>query len=93
MNAITKDGWVPNCKLVFNASRKTGDYHTNMNWDNFSKWFKESLLKNIPPDSLIIMDNAPYHNVLLNETFPKKAHSIHNPLENTDFILPIDLKQ
>lgn len=76
VNAITKDGWVPNCKLVFNASRKTGDYHTNMNWDNFSKWFKESLLKNIPPDSLIIMDNAPYHNVLLNETFPKKAHSI-----------------
>ena len=39
VNAITKDGWVPNTKLVFKASKKTGDYHTNMNWDNFSKWF------------------------------------------------------
>jgi len=76
LNAITKDGWVPNAKLVFKASKKTGDYHTNMNWDNFSKWFQEKLLKNIPENSLIIMDNAPYHNVLVEEAFPKKSHSI-----------------
>jgi hypothetical protein len=36
-----------------------------MNWDNFSKWFQEQLLKNIPENSLIIMDNAPYHNVFV----------------------------
>ena len=76
LNAVTKDGWVPNSKLVFKASKKTGDYHTNMNWDNFSKWFQEKLLKNIPENSLIIMDNAPYHNVLVEEAFPKKSHSI-----------------
>ena len=76
VNAITKDGWVPDSKLVFNASKKTGDYHTNMNWDNFSKWFKETLLKNIPKNSLIIMDNAAYHNVLVEEAFPKKSHSV-----------------
>jgi transposase len=76
VNAITKDGWVPNCKLVFQASRKTGDYHTNMNWGNFSKWFQESLLKNIPDNSIIIMDNAPYHNVFEDEAFPKKSHSV-----------------
>ncbi len=76
VNAITKDGWVPNSKLVFNASKKTGDYHTNMNWDNFSKWFKDKLLKNIPKNSLIIMDNAAYHNVLVEEAFPKKSHSV-----------------
>lgn len=76
LNAITKDGWVPNSKLVFKASKKTGDYHTNMNWDNFSKWFQEKLLKNIPENSLIIMDNAPYHNVLVEEAFPKKNHSV-----------------
>jgi len=46
VNAITKDGWVPNSKLVFKASKKTGDYHDNMNWDNFSKWFQKKLLKN-----------------------------------------------
>ena len=54
----------------------TGDYHTNMNWDNFSTWFQEKLLKNIPENSLIIMDNAAYHNVLAEEAFPKKSHSI-----------------
>lgn len=76
VNAITKDGWVPNSKLVFQASKKTGDYHTSMNWNNFSKWFQEKLLKNIPENSLIIMDNATYHNVLVEEAFPKKGHSV-----------------
>ncbi len=76
VNAITKDGWVPNSKVVFKASKKTGDYHANMNWGNFSKWFQEKLLKNIPKNSLIIMDNAAYHNVLAEEAFPKKSHSV-----------------
>jgi transposase len=74
--AITRDGWVSNAKLVFKASRKTGDYHANMNWNNFSEWFYEKLLKNIPENSLIIMDNAAYHNVLAEEAFPKKSHSV-----------------
>lgn len=47
-----------------------------MNWDNFSEWFQEKLLKNIPKNSLIIMDNAAYHNVLAEEAFPKKSHSV-----------------
>jgi len=76
VNAITKDGWVPNAKIVFKASKKTGDYHANMNWDNFSEWFQEKLLKNIPKNSLIIMDNAAYHNVFAEEAFPKKSHSV-----------------
>ncbi len=76
MDAITNNGWVPKARLVFKASRKTGDYHSNMNWDNFSKWFQEKLLKNIPENSLIIMDNAAYHNVLAEESFPKKSHSL-----------------
>jgi len=76
VDAITKNGWVPNARLVFKASKKTGDYHANMNWDNFSSWFQEKLLKNIPGNSLIIMDNAAYHNVLAEEAFPKKSHSV-----------------
>jgi len=76
VDAITNNGWVPNARLVFKASKKTGDYHANMNWDNFSAWFQEKLLKNIPEHSLIIMDNAAYHNVLAEEAFPKKNHSV-----------------
>ena len=76
VDAITKKGWVPNTRLVFKASKKTGDYHANMNWGNFSTWFQEKLLKNIPESSLIIMDNAADHNVLAEEAFPKKSHSV-----------------
>ncbi len=31
-----------------------------MNFDNFHKWFVESLLPQIPARSLIVMDNAPW---------------------------------
>ena len=64
MHAMTKNGWIPNAKWVFKSTRKTGDYHGQMNHDLFSKWFSEQLLPNIPKNSLIIMDNAPYHNAL-----------------------------
>ncbi|MDP3704819.1 MAG: transposase [Legionellaceae bacterium] len=64
INAITKDGWVPNAKLTYKSTKKTGDYHGQVNYELISKWFQEKLLPNIPKNSLIIMDNAPYHNVL-----------------------------
>jgi len=76
VNAIQKDGWVPNAKLVFKANKKSSDYHTNMNWKEFSSWFSKQLLPNIPKNSLIILDNASYHNVLSEGTFPKKSHKI-----------------
>lgn len=70
INAITKEGWVPNAKLVFKSTKKTGDYHGQMNHQLFSKWFQESLLPNIPERSLIIMDNASYHNALSEMSAP-----------------------
>jgi transposase len=51
VNAITKDGWVNDAQLVFEAKKRTGDYHGQMNWENFSKWFQSQLLPNIPPNS------------------------------------------
>ncbi len=70
VHAITVDGWVNNAQLVFDANRRTGDYHGQMNWDNFSKWFETRLLPNIPLNSLIILDNAKYHNVFAVNAFP-----------------------
>ena len=70
INAITKSGWVSGSKLVFKSTRKTGDYHGQMNWDLFKKWFTEMLLANIPKNSLIIMDNASYHNTLAEHSPP-----------------------
>ena len=78
LNAITSSGWVPNAKLVFQAKRKTGDYHGQMNAEMFSKWFTEKLIPNIPENSLIIMDNASYHNILSADSPPIKTSSKEN---------------
>lgn len=75
VHAITRDGWVKGAELVFEAKKRTGDYHGQMNWGNFSRWFKEQLLPNIPPKSLIILDNARYHNVYVDNFFPSKSSS------------------
>ena len=61
LHAGSKDGWVPNGSLVYQSMNDDGDYHQEMNHAIFEKWFETQLLPNIPPDSLIIMDNASYH--------------------------------
>lgn len=70
VNAVTKDGWVPNAKLVFQAKQSTGDYHGQMDYGNFSYGIKKQLLPNIPSPSLIFMDNAKYHNLYVEDAFP-----------------------
>lgn len=70
LNAITQGGWVPGAQLIFKSTRKTGDYHGQMNQALFTKWFSERLLPNIPKRSLIIMDNASYHNALSKYSAP-----------------------
>ncbi len=70
LNAITKDGWINGTRLVFQANRCTGDYHGSMEEENFMKWFTTQLLPNIADNSVIIMDNAPYHNMLLEDNVP-----------------------
>ena len=72
INAITKNGWVTNAKLVFKSTRKTGDYHGQMNSELFKKWFSKKLLPNLPKQCIIVMDNASYHNTL-------SAHSAPTP--------------
>ena len=78
VDAITAQGWVKGAELVFEAKKRTGDYHGQMNWGNFSTWFSDQLLPNIPSQSLIILDNASYHNVFLEDSSPtpqsRKSH-------------------
>ncbi|EFK05430.1 conserved hypothetical protein, partial [delta proteobacterium NaphS2] len=73
VHAITEDGWVGGAQLVFEAKKRTGDYHGQMNWDNFSTWFETQLLPNIPSEAIVILDNARYHNVLDTESIPNKS--------------------
>ena len=61
LHAGSEDGWVPNGSLVYQSLNDDGDYHQEMNHTIFEKWFEDQLLPNIPPNSLIVMDNASYH--------------------------------
>ena len=62
-------GLGPGAQLVFQAKRRTGDYHGQMDFVNFRRGFCTSLLPHIPAASLIVMDNAPYHNVYVDGVF------------------------
>ena len=60
LHAGTKDGFINNGELIFQA-KNDGDYHNQMNATVFEEWFRMQLLPNIPPNSVIVMDNASYH--------------------------------
>lgn len=55
-----QQGWINAPPLVF-ESKKTCDYHEEMNSEVFEAWFFEVLIPAIPRGSVIVMDNAPYH--------------------------------
>jgi hypothetical protein len=37
-------GFVEGCELVYKAGKATGDYHGQMNSDNFEKWVNEKVI-------------------------------------------------
>lgn len=55
------DGFLQGGRLIYKANSVKGDYHGQMNSVNFEKWIRERVLPNLPPNSVIVMDNAPYH--------------------------------
>ncbi|XP_062511240.1 uncharacterized protein LOC134187137 [Corticium candelabrum] len=67
LHAGSKNGWTPNCALVFR-----GDYHDEINGEHFLNWFEKKLLQNVPERSVVVLDNAPYHNAALDK-LPTKS--------------------
>jgi len=59
-------GFIPNALLIFRSGSKSGDYHDDMNHENYMKWLQEKLIPNLESKSVIVVDNASYHNVQLN---------------------------
>ena len=90
VHAGGRNGFIPGAKLVFKAKQKTGDYHDEMNFENFSKWAEERLIPNLPPNGIIIMDNAPYHSVLDNKppTTGSRIQDIRNWLQENNIPFP-----
>lgn len=63
LHAGGKKGFIPNGLLIFKSGLKTGDYHDDMNHKNFTKWLEEKFLPNVEKNSVLVVDNASYHNV------------------------------
>lgn len=59
-------GFIPNALLIFKSGAKTGDYHSDMNAKNFGRWIEERLIPHLPTNSVVVIDNAPYHNTQTN---------------------------
>jgi hypothetical protein len=59
-------GFVPNAMLIFKSGckSKNSDYHDDMNAENNERWLKENLIPNLPQNSVVVTDNASYHNVV-----------------------------
>ena len=72
VNAGSSKGFVGGAQLVYKASSSTGDYHREMNDQNFTKWVQEKLIPNLQTPSAIVMDNASYHSVQT-DRFPTSA--------------------
>ena len=63
VHAGSETGFIDGAELVFKAHTATGDYHDEMNSANVLKWLREKLIPNLPPRSVLVVDNAPYHNL------------------------------
>jgi hypothetical protein len=77
------DGIVANatdgCDLVFLAKSKDGDYHQEMNSVVFLEWFENQSMPALKNHSLVVLDNASYHNVKAEDTVcPKLRHQTHH---------------
>ncbi|XP_076278399.1 uncharacterized protein LOC143208148 [Lasioglossum baleicum] len=73
VHAGGQSGFIAGAELIFKAKSTTGDYHGQMNAINFEKWLSEKLLPNIPPQSVIVMDNAPFHSAQENKPPSKES--------------------
>lgn len=67
-----QDGFVPNARLIFTAKKGDGDYHKEMNSTTYETWFRDQLIPNLQPNSVIVLDNASYHSAK-KELLPRRG--------------------
>lgn len=59
------EGFVKDGLLLF-ESKKTGDYHEEMNSETFEEWLQHTI-PNLKENAVIVLDNAPYHSRKINK--------------------------
>lgn len=51
----------------------SGDYHEQMNYNNFSKWANEMVINNLTHNIVVVMDNALYHKKKIENKVPSRS--------------------
>ena len=59
---------IDGCDFVFLAKSKDGDHLPEMNSVVFLEWFENLLMPALKNPSLVVLDNASYHNVKTKDT-------------------------
>ena len=62
LHAGCEGDFIPGAGEVFKAHSATGDYHGEMNHQTILKWLNK-VIPYLPKKSVLVMDNAAYHNV------------------------------
>jgi len=73
IGAGSRTGWIDETFVMWKSNVQSEDYHSEMNSDVFHSWFAERLLPHVAPNACIIVDRAPYHTVLTEESKPAGA--------------------
>ena len=63
VHAGGNNGFINNGLLIFISGAQSGDYHLDMNHTNFMLWVTTQLIPNLLTPTVVICDNASYHNV------------------------------
>ena len=63
VDAGSEEGFVKGARLIYDGKSTTGDYHGEMNSEKFVCWLRGQLIPNLPPKSVVVIDNASYHSV------------------------------
>ncbi|XP_043201307.1 uncharacterized protein LOC122370105 [Amphibalanus amphitrite] len=97
IHAESRNGFVSNCFRAFWSDGKLADYHESMNSEYFEEWFS-SLIKQLQPNSVIVMDNASYHSRQLDKPPTAaskkedlKAWLFHNDVPFEEDMLKVEL--
>jgi hypothetical protein len=84
LHAGTQNEFVSGASLISVQVRSPGNYHDFINGENFEHWMLTQLLPNLEEPSVIIMDNAPYHSVLLEKPPTQLEKGCDNCLAATE---------
>ena len=70
LHAGSKLGFLSGCDLLLDSDNNDRDYHKTMNGDLFKKWVENQLipaLSKLNSKCVVVMDNAPYHSVVIDK--------------------------